>query len=718
MRRRPHGDRRGARPRAAAPRTARAAAALGIALGVALVVATPAAHAVERATLSLARVAGAGWSARDVAIAFGLADARLRLTAREATLPGLGPVRDLRVDCERLGTRDGVYRCTDALVSGRFGPAGSQRFRASFEYHSGTGALQLDARELQLAGGSAEVAAALDAGGWRVRAQASGTRLDDVAKLAAPVLTLPEGFSLAGRGDLVATAEGVGAAVRDGRVEVALAELTLATADGALATDRLTATASGTFASAGDGWRFDLALRTRGGQGYVDPVFVDFAARPLEAEARGTLDAAGRVTLERFVARQPDTLAISGDAVLDPSAEAPLRRATLALEAVTFPGAGIYVAPFLATTDLRNSTARGTLRGTVELADGLPARLDVAFDDLFVDDPDGALAFERLSGRVRWHADETRTATGDGTGADEPYVTTLAWRQGRLYGVTLGESELKLTASGRSFRLLEPARIPVLDGALRIDRLRMRHVGLPNMWLRLDASVEPISMALISTALDLPEFGGTFSGTIPTAALEDGVLTFGGNLEARVFDGRVTVGGLRLEDPLGRFPRLQASVQVERLDLQQVTGTFSFGEITGRLSGEVNDLELFGWEPVRFDARFATPPGDRSRRRISQRAVENISSIGGGGGVTAALQTGALKFFESFRYDRLGLSCRLENDVCRMSGVGPAKGGGFYIVRGRGLPRIDIIGNGTRVAWSRLVQQLLAATESGDVEVR
>jgi hypothetical protein len=690
---------------------------LGLAAVAALGPVAPGANAAERAAVSVAQAAGDGWSARDVAIRFGLADARLQLTAREARLPGLGPVRDLRVDCARLGTAGGVYRCSDAAVGGNFGRAGTQRFRTSFEYHSGTGALRLDGRDLQLAGGTVEVSAAVAGGGWRVGARTNGTRLDAAAKLAAPEFKLPDGFSVAGRADLAVTAEGAGTAVRDGRVEIALDEFTAANAGGTLATDRLAATVEGTFASAGAGWRFDLALRTRGGQGYVDPVFVDFAAKPLEAELRGSLTGDGGITLERFAARQPDTLAISGTASIDPSAEAPLRTAIVDLDAITFPGAGIYVAPFLAATELKNATARGTLRGTVQLADGLPSRLDLAFDDLYVGDPDGALAFERLAGRVRWHADESRTATGDGTGADEPYVTTLAWQRGRLYGVTLGEAGLKLTASGRSFRLLEPARIPVLDGALRIDRLRMRHVGLPTMWLRLDAQVEPISMALISKALDLPEFGGTFSGTIPTASLEDGVLTFGGNLEARVFDGRITVGDLRLEDPLGRFPRLLANVEVDRLDLQQVTGTFSFGEITGRLSGAVTGLELFGWEPVRFDARFATPEGDRSRRRISQRAVANISSIGGGG-VTAALQTGVLKFFESFRYDRLGLSCRLENDVCRMSGVGPARGGGYYIVRGSGVPRIDILGNGDRVAWSRLVSQLIAATESDSVEVR
>ena len=112
-------------------------------------------------------------------------------------------------------------------------------------------------------------------------------------------------------------------------------------------------------------------------------------------------------------------------------------------------------------------------------------------------------------------------------------------------------------------------------------------------------------------------------------------------------------------------------------------------------------------------ARFFTPPGDRSRHRISQRAVTNLSSIGGGsgGGVAAALQGGFLKFFDDFGYDRLGLSCRLANDVCTMGGVFE-KDGGYYIVRGAGLPRIDVIGSQKQVAWTRLVRQLGAIMES------
>jgi hypothetical protein len=117
--------------------------------------------------------------------------------------------------------------------------------------------------------------------------------------------------------------------------------------------------------------------------------------------------------------------------------------------------------------------------------------------------------------------------------------------------------------------------------------------------------------------------------------------------------------------------------------------------------------------PEAFDAFLFTPVTDESRHRISQRAVTNLSSIGGGSGgsVAAALQGGFLRFFDDFGYDRIGLSCRLANDVCIMGGVEPAPAG-YYIVKGAGLPRINVIGSQTRVAWTTLVRQLGSVMES------
>ncbi|PKM02669.1 MAG: hypothetical protein CVV17_05375 [Gammaproteobacteria bacterium HGW-Gammaproteobacteria-7] len=66
--------------------------------------------------------------------------------------------------------------------------------------------------------------------------------------------------------------------------------------------------------------------------------------------------------------------------------------------------------------------------------------------------------------------------------------------------------------------------------------------------------------------------------------------------------------------------------------------------------------------------------------------------------------------FSTFGYARLGLSCRLSNDVCVMDGVGSA-GDGYIIVKGAGLPRVDVVGFQRRVDWPVLVARLKAATE-------
>ncbi len=73
--------------------------------------------------------------------------------------------------------------------------------------------------------------------------------------------------------------------------------------------------------------------------------------------------------------------------------------------------------------------------------------------------------------------------------------------------------------------------------------------------------------------------------------------------------------------------------------------------------------------------------------------------------MVAALQTGVFRMFDEYDYAKLGLRCHLVNDVCLMSGIEPA-GTGYYILKGRGVPQINIIGNAGRVNWPQLLSQI------------
>jgi hypothetical protein len=149
-------------------------------------------------------------------------------------------------------------------------------------------------------------------------------------------------------------------------------------------------------------------------------------------------------------------------------------------------------------------------------------------------------------------------------------------------------------------------------------------------------------------------------------------------------------------------------VSMRRLDLDRLTRTFSFGSISGRIDVSVDDLVLASWRPVAFDAKLQSSPGDYPRR-ISQRAVENISALGGAG-AAAALQRSFLGFFDEFGYSRIGWSCKLENGVCHMGGIEPAASG-YVIVKGGGIPAITVMGYNRRVDWSELIERVRRVTQ-------
>jgi hypothetical protein len=250
----------------------------------------------------------------------------------------------------------------------------------------------------------------------------------------------------------------------------------------------------------------------------------------------------------------------------------------------------------------------------------------------------------------------------------------------------------------------------VLDGTLQAERFELEQLD-SGPGLAFQGFLTPISMNLVSRALGWPELSGVLSGMIPRVSYEEGTLHVDGTLLIRVFDGRILVRELRLEDLLGPLPVLEAEIELWELDLETLTRTFSFGKITGKLEGRVDGLRLENWRPVSFDARFNTPEADRSRHRISQRAVDNISDLGGSG-VSGAISRSFLQMFEEFGYSRLGISCKLKRGVCEMGGVEPAKQG-YYLVKGGGMPRIDIVGFNRRTDWEVLVEKLVEISEGG-----
>ncbi|OQX47640.1 MAG: hypothetical protein B0D85_00925, partial [Candidatus Sedimenticola endophacoides] len=358
------------------------------------------------------------------------------------------------------------------------------------------------------------------------------------------------------------------------------------------------------------------------------------------------------------------------------------------------------LAPILGHTLLGEIDLGGSLQASLRLGARGPEALRLTLDEIDLvhrGGAEGLFALRGLEGVLNWDA------------AEATRESHIAWRGGHLFErIDLGGGRLPLKLSGQHLRMTAPSSLPVLDGALHLDSLEAEW-GDGEAHAALSGFLTPISMELLSRAFGWPPMSGQLSGMIPSVRYADGLITVNGTSLMRVFDGEILIKDLVLEDLFRALPALSAEITLKSIDLEALTRTFSFGKITGRLDGTIEGLRLEDWEPVAFDARFATPEGDDSRHRISQRAVDNISNLGGAG-VSGALSRSFLRFFEEFRYDRLGIRCRLKNGVCEMGGI-ESKDRGYYLVKGSGLPRIDIMGFNRQTDWNLLIEKLKQMTQ-------
>jgi hypothetical protein len=673
--------------------------------------------AIDRITVTAQRVdvAAAGAGARDVRVDFAIGrDEHSVLTATAASLrlpPALqrelGATRAFRLRCVDLVVREPEFACADAAVGLRAARLPPVDVALAAAYRSDTGTLTFRGSGPVVAGARLAFTGSRDVGGWRLAGSLPAVRTTDLAQLARPWFALPAGLQLDGSIAVDVDAHGDGTRLDDANLRTRVSGLALQDAGATLIGEKVAATLEARLSGTPAALAFDARLRGEHGQLLAGPVLLDFDSHALSADFTGRYDArAGTVAIERATVAQAGLLTARGSATLR---LAPLAvvDADVDVGELRFPAAySGYLQIALATTPFGQLATSGTASGALRVRGGMPSAVDVTLSGLGLVDPSRDLVVEKVDAALHWT---------DGN-AGPPRPSFLGWKYSRGFGIEGGEARVDFATRARGFTLVKPARLPLYDGALRIARLSVDHLGSERLEGEFEAEVEPISLLRVSQALGLPPLNGRIAGRIPGVTYRDRRLALAGSLVAQVFDGQFVADNLSVQDPLGAWPRLSADIRARNLDLELITRAFEFGTITGRLDGDITGLRTFGWTPVAFDARFATPPGDRSRHRISQRAVQNLSNIGGGGGggVAAALQTGLLRFFDTFRYDRIGLACRLENDVCRMSGVGDAKDGGYYIVKGSGLPRIDIIGNQSRVDWPRLSAQIGAALKNSD----
>ena len=483
------------------------------------------------------------------------------------------------------------------------------------------------------------------------------------------------------------------------RVEgrLAIAGLGLDTPDGSIAAEGLGAQVALDYRQSAGLSLVTVDGSLRGGEMLVGNGYIALPATPVEIRIAARQQGESGWEIPQLLWNDGDAMRVQGSLGFD--AQTRLRDAELQVESADMaPLRPRYLSGWLGLFGLGELQLHGAMSARVQMRDGELVRAAADLREVSVIDAQQRFRFDGLSGTPVFSA-------GPAVDSD------LRWRGGEMHGLAFGAANLPLDSADGGIGLRKAVTVPMLGGGLRFDDINLRPpAGERGLEFDFGLTVEGIDVGQLAKALDWPAFQGRLDGRIPKARYANDRLDFDGNLVTHMFDGTVQVSGLAMERPFGTAPTLSADIEMDDMNLQSLTEVFGFGEITGALDGSIRKLRLVDWQAEGFDADLHTDPNWKGRRRISQRAVQDLSSVGGAGGLGDSLQAQALKLFDDFGYRQIGIRCRLAEEVCDMDGLRSA-GNGFIIVEGSGLPRLTVVGFNHRVDWPTLVERLVAVTQ-------
>lgn len=273
-------------------------------------------------------------------------------------------------------------------------------------------------------------------------------------------------------------------------------------------------------------------------------------------------------------------------------------------------------------------------------------------------------------------------------------------------GLHVGALTTGLRARADSLALDEALRIPLFGGTVALERLELVELFGASRRLETGITLSSLDVGEASRAFELLPLSGRMDGRFSRVRLSMDRLEVEGGGEVSLFGGTLKVSGISGEEILSRYPKLVFSADFEEIDLQQVTRTLDFGEMTGILRGHVHDCELFRGVPVRFEGMIETVERRGVSRTINVKAINNIAILGTGGGVSV-LDKGIHKFFDEYTYGKLGIAMSLKNDAFLLRGL-VHEGGREFFLRGR-LPfpiHVVNVQPGTTVSFRTMVERL------------
>jgi hypothetical protein len=661
--------------------------------------------ALQRIELNSAELKAINWKLEDIRIVLdAITDdpQKLSLTIAKMALPK--PFNDLslvNIHCASFTWQNKELICREGKANIYSKQWLSPAFNFTFRFRENHN--QLNIANFSLA--DANIDADLEEIGneWHLHLSARNmdrTLIDKLFKIG--TLKLKEG-----KLDFLLKASGRHEQIDEISVDAELAKLTLQSVSGQWASENLTLETHVELQPRNGLWHWQNQTKIKDGAVYFEPVYLDAGQQQINLQGQGSYDSIKRIAeINSFRYQHSLAADVNGTATIGFDKSPIVEKAAISLlskDLQTF--STTYLKPFFSQTALEGISLAGELKTDISVVQQSLRTVAASFKKLAITDQAKRIQMMGGAGTVNWGADNLFTTPSE-----------LAWQQLILRRLPFGPSRVTFLSQAKNIKLLKNASIPFLGGEFKINQLSWQTKERDEPDVVFEGKLDNASLSQLSSALSWSPLSGTISSVIPRVEYRNKTLKLDGQLTLQIFDGKVIFSNLASSGLFSSFPKLQGDIEIESLDLAQLTGKFNFGSITGKLSGFVRQLYLENWQPVTFYAWMGTPDDDDSSHRISQKAVNNIASIGGGG-ASDLISRSFLGIFETFGYDKLGLGCYLHKGVCQLMGVKATKSG-YAMITGGGLPRIDVIGYNPRVDWNVLLDRLSRITATDKVIIK
>jgi len=281
----------------------------------------------------------------------------------------------------------------------------------------------------------------------------------------------------------------------------------------------------------------------------------------------------------------------------------------------------------------------------------------------------------------------------------------LPWANATLDG-------LRLRLSANELTVPQTVELPLPGGLLEFGSLRVSEPLSSGFSVQGLAGLRSLDLSAVPAGGFSLE--GRLSGPAAPFRMDRRELTWEGKLDGGFFGGRLTATKLGALLPLDPGRTLRANLECRNLVLERFSNALGIGRITGLLHFDLHNLEAAYGQPTDFEFRAWTPKADDTDHTISLKAVNAISVMGTGSGLSGIGISMFSSLFKEFSYDRIGMYCELTNDVFQVRGL-ISEGGVEYLIKKPPLFGINVINANpdNRISFSDMLDRVKRVVQPG-----